>query len=91
MEPLMKEGDILVIDPNAPISEALGKVLLYNAEWPVIANGQELDVPVAHRAVARDKGGLLMSGDANRRTETKYRVTEQNYLGTVESIHRVTP
>ena len=42
-----------------------------------------------HRAVLRDRGGWLMSGDNNARSESWDRVTPQTYVGTVEALFEV--
>lgn len=84
MEPLIRGGDLLVIEPVAFEYLYVGQVIVYRAEWQPI--GSPL---VTHRIVYKDALGLVMSGDHNAHSEPGYRVTADNYIGLVAGIYRV--
>lgn len=83
MKPLLQGGESVVAVGEFPAVRK-GDVLIYdgtlNPYGPVTT--------IIHRAVAKDKGGWIMSGDNNAHTETWSRVTAQNYRGTVVAIYR---
>lgn len=61
-----------------------GEIITYQADWlPVGA------APVTHRLVKRESDGWILSGDDNRQTESKWRVTEKTYIGVVVAIYRL--
>ncbi len=43
---------------------------------------------VAHRCVLKDSDGWIMSGDNNAHSENKERMTRENYLGKLQSVHK---
>jgi hypothetical protein len=94
MEPLIYGGDKIVVAPTPLTRIADGSVIVYRPDWaPVLL--------VVHRIVASDASGKLVSGDnvkpdiadngRDQRTESRYRVTESNYMGEVVGIYRVKP
>lgn len=87
MEPTIKGGDIIVVDTNKENHSKLraGEIITYKADW---YKGVE---PVTHRLIKKDSYGWLLSGDANPDVETKWRVTENSYVGKVVAIYRVKP
>lgn len=83
MKPLLQGGESVVAVGEFPAVRK-GDVLIYdgtlNPYGPVTT--------IIHRAVQKDKGGWIMSGDNNANTETWSRVTANNYRGTVVAIYR---
>jgi len=57
-----------------------GALVIYRPVWH---NG----LPVIHGAALRDSAGWVMSGLANARSEPGERVTADNFLALVESVH----
>ena len=84
MEPLLRGGDIIVVEPYDYKLLRVGQVIVYVADWQPIGAP-----PVTHRIVYKDKLGLVMSGDHNEHSEPGYRVTATNYIGLVAGIYRV--
>lgn len=89
----MHGGDWVVVAPTPFVPDKLlGRVIVYRPSWDSL-------YPTAHRAVAADSYGLIMSGDNNRPridadgrnvvSEAPYRVTAANYLGEVVGLYRV--
>ena len=83
MKPLLQGGEKIVAVGEFPAVKR-GDVLIYegalNPYGPVTT--------IVHRAVQKDAGGWIMSGDNNAHTETWSRVTAQNYRGTVVAIYK---
>ncbi len=80
MEPLIV-GQAYVVCEWTPFSALkVGDIINYLPAW----NYGRLTV---HRIVAIDRGGLIMSGDNNRWSESWERVTADNYVNRVVSIH----
>ena len=80
MKPFLQGGEYVVTVANYDAIR-LGQILVYHAPYN--------KSPIVHRAVQKDKDGWIMSGDANRHTESWFRVTKDNYLGTVVSVYRL--
>lgn len=83
MEPVIR-GRVYVVAESIPYDHITkGDLLVYMGR----PNGAKPDrTSMLHRAVLRDKGGWLMSGDNNRWTESWDRVTPVTYVGTVTTI-----
>lgn len=60
----------------------LGTVVIYRPQW-------NLRQPVCHRLVAKDGLGFIASGDANKRSESWERVTEETFDSEVIAIWTV--
>ncbi len=89
MEPVLLGGDYIVVDPRTVYADVrLGQVVTYQATWTASDAP-----PVAHRALVRDSGGLLVGGDNvdGQHPENQWRVTQTNYIGVVDTIYRVKP
>ena len=84
MQPLIQNGDILVVAPSAFGPNLLGKVVVYLPKWN---NGGR----VAHRLVAAEDGGYIASGDNNATSEPQEPVTRNTFIGEVVAIYRTTP
>jgi hypothetical protein len=89
MEPTLKGGDMVVVsspalDPFENIKK--GDAVRYAAPGsPHFA----ADVgAIMHRAVLRDSLGWVMSGDHNAHSESKWRLTRENYLGRAVAVYR---
>lgn len=82
MEPVLLGGDYVVIQPVSFSNLVVGNIVAYNAEW---YNNQ----PVVHRIVGIDSEGLIMSGDNNPTSESRFRVTTKNYIGLAIARYRV--
>jgi hypothetical protein len=98
MEPVLMGDDYIVVDTRVPYEQVkIGQVINYHADW------QPPPLPtVTHRAVVRDKDGLLVEGDNVRpeidprtgqdiHSEARWRVTKDSYVGVVDTIYRVQP
>ena len=83
MKPLLQGGEKVVAVGEFPAVKK-GDVLFYDGEL----NPYAQPITLIHRAVDRDKGGWIMSGDNNANTETWSRVTANNYRGTVIAIYK---
>ena len=83
MKPFLMGGECVVVVASYPEIRK-GDVLIYNGELNPFAKAQT----IIHRAVQKDSGGWIMSGDANAHTETWSRVRPDNYLGTVVAIYQ---
>lgn len=83
MKPFLTGGECVVAVGDYP-SIKLGDVLIYEGTL----NPYATPTQIVHRAVDRDKGGWIMSGDNNAHTETWSRVKPENYRGTVVAIYR---
>lgn len=98
MEPLIRAGDWIVVAPpsRAPFTDdLLGRPCVYKAEWYYGL--------VLHRFISGNaKDGFIASGDGvrpdidprtgqNLRSEARYRVKAEDYVGRVEGIYRVQP
>lgn len=92
MEPTIWGGDWL-IEVRKPIEQVeIGEIITDRGDW------QKPEAPPeTHRVVLKDKDGLMVSGDNVNpvqadgvHSETQYRVREDNYIGTVLRIYRVT-
>lgn len=77
MKPYLQGGEIVVCKSDFE-GIKLGDVVVYRASFSY--------TPIIHRAVQKDKAGWIMSGDANRDSESWARVRKDNYLGTVVAI-----
>ncbi len=89
MEPVLLGGDYIVVDPRVAYTDVrLGQVITYQATWTASDAP-----PVAHRALVRDSGGLLVGGDNvdGQHPENQWRVTQTNYIGVVDTIYRLKP
>lgn len=80
MKPFLQGGEYVVTVANYEAIR-LGQILVYYAPYN--------KSPLVHRAVQKDKDGWIMSGDSAKHTESWYRVTKDNYLGTVVSVYRL--
>lgn len=92
MKPLLQDWDYVVIsspdkDPYENIQA--GDVVSYDASKSPHFDGSEMYKRVMHRAVMKDRLGWVMSGDANAHTESKWRLTKENYLGRLVAIYRL--
>ncbi len=93
MEPLLLGGDYIVVTWQPFASVEVGRVITYRADWAP-ANHP----PVTHRLVARDRDGGIASGDnvrpdiddngRNTRSEARYRITRETFIGVVFAIYR---
>lgn len=91
MEPLITAGDWVVTNTREAfdVKRLQGRVITYvpdPAQLPFLP-GTTLDTLIGHRAVAADGGGIIASGDNNRWSEAKGRVTTTNYRGEVVGIY----
>ncbi len=83
MEPFLTGGDWLVVE-RVPFAELKdGEIIVYRAQW-----AEKGAPPVCHRIAGRDKYGLIMSGDANRHSEARWRVTDADYAGKLIAVYR---
>jgi len=80
MKPFLQGGEYVVTVANYEAIR-LGQILVYYAPYN--------KSPLVHRAVQKDKDGWIMSGDSAKHTESWFRVTKDNYLGTVVSVYRL--
>ena len=83
MEPVIRGRVYVVAEPIPYDHITQGDLLVYMGR-PTAAKPDRTSM--LHRAVLRDKGGWLMSGDNNRWTESWDRVTPVTYVGTVTTI-----
>ena len=82
MEPTLTTDDRLV-SVRVPFEELKeGEIVTYKPSWA--KDGQV----ITHRLVQKDKGGWILSGDANKRSESFERMTPEKYLGKVVKIIR---
>lgn len=85
MEPLLTGGDYVVVDGRIPLTrDLLGHVITYHAAWQ--PDGL---LRVTHRMTDWDQYGGICEGDANRHSESRWRVTAANYIGAVVAIYRL--
>lgn len=92
MEPTIWSGDWLV-EIKKPIEQVeVGEVITAHGDWQ-----KPEDPPETHRVVDKDAGGLMVSGDNVNpvqadgiHSENQYRIRNDNYIGTVVRIYRVT-
>jgi len=83
MEQVIYMNDILVCVPSPFSNDLKGRVVVYRPKWN---NYQS----TTHRLVSGDaESGFIASGDNNRESEARERVTKDNYVGEVISIYRV--
>lgn len=85
MEPVIWAGDLLLVAPVPFKQVQLGQIIGCNPQWnPAIFE--------VHRVTIIDREGLGVEGDNvdAEHPENKYRVTGQNYIGTVTGIYHVT-
>lgn len=90
MQPLIVETDWIVVDGSVPYASVrVGQPITYlpDDDMRKIFPDLKPGVPVAHRVVAKDRHGLLLSGDNNARSEATKRVTEKHYIGVVVGIY----
>lgn len=80
MKPFLQGGEYVVTEANYDAIQ-LGQILVYQAPYN--------KSPIVHRAVQKDELGWIMSGDSAKHTESWYRVTKDNYLGTVVAVYRL--
>jgi hypothetical protein len=90
MEPLIVDGDGLVVDTKVPFKKCEeGDVLTYNAVWlPAGSN------PVTHRLSAWywNRSAAVMDGINNKYYEQKEQALEEsNYIGKVVKIYTARP
>ena len=83
MKPLLQGGEKVVAVGEFPAVRK-GDVLIYEGAL----NPYGPTTTIVHRAVQKDAGGWIMSGDNNAHTETWGRVTALNYRGTVIAIYK---
>jgi hypothetical protein len=90
MAPTIDVGDIIVVDTHAPYSERVpGEIVTYfgvDGEWK---DRPKDSPPITHRISSKHSDGFIMTGDNNRYSESRSRVTETNYVGLVVGIYRV--
>ncbi len=86
MEPLIRGRVFVVIKKHDYESIRKRQLLVYLGRPDARSEARQ---SLLHRAVLRDRGGWLMSGDNNARSESWDRVTPQTYLGTVEALFEV--
>lgn len=84
MVPTLLVGDYVVIEEKPWPDFVAPKIARYQADW-LPANADT----VLHRIVGRDSGGLIMSGDSNPFSESRWRVTEAKAKGILTGIWRV--
>lgn len=83
MEPFLTGGDWVVVS-RVPFAELKdGEIIVYRAQWTPKGSP-----PVCHRIVGRDKYGLIMSGDANKHSEARWRVNDADYAGKLIAVYR---
>ena len=83
MEPFLTGGDWLVVS-RVPFNELKdGEIILYRAQW-----ADKGLPPVCHRIAGRDRHGLIMSGDANKHSEARWRVNDADYAGKLIAVYR---
>jgi hypothetical protein len=84
MAPLIFQYDILICKKSQFSKNLLGKVCCYNALW-------NKESTVTHRATSWDENtkGFIMSGDANKYSESNYRMTDKEYIGEIIKIYRI--
>lgn len=91
MEPLLVAGDWIVTDPKQSfdVKRLQGRVIVYLPDPRLLPYmpGATLNTLIGHRAVAADGGGIIASGDNNRYSEARGRVTAANYRGEVVGIY----
>ena len=89
MSPTLEIGDYVVV--SSPANDPFENIV---AGDPVryLAHGSPHFSPdtgaIIHRAVLKDSYGWIMSGDANAHSESKWRLTRENYLGRAVAIYR---
>lgn len=96
MEPLLYGGYYVVVDTLSPYdSLTRGVVVTYHGGWlPPSAP------PVTHRTQLKDSDGWMMAGDnvrpdidpktgANLRSEARWRMTKETYIGKVVAIYAI--
>jgi len=81
MEPLIYAGDWIVSVKEPFSDDLLGKVVTYYYEPKKML--------LMHRLVSKDSGGFIGSGDNNKNTEMRSRITAKNYRSTVVAIYKV--
>jgi len=86
MKPLINGRVFVVIKKHAYDSIRQRQLLVYLGRPDARSEERR---SLLHRAVLRDRGGWLMSGDNNARSESWDRVTPQTYVGTVEALFEV--
>ena len=86
MHPTMEIGDCVIYVQKKDSEWKEGDIVMYKA--PSYVKTTRPDAPVAHRLVMKDKAGWIASGDNTPRSESQGRITKDNYLGTIVSIHR---
>jgi hypothetical protein len=86
MKPLINGRVFVVIKKHAYDSIQQRQLLVYLGRPDARSTERQ---SLLHRAVLRDRGGWLMSGDNNARSESWDRVTPQTYVGTVEALFEV--
>ena len=79
MRPFLQGGEVVVTEANYDAIK-LGQIVVYQAPYN--------KSPIVHRAVQKDGLGWIMSGDSAKHTESWYRVTKDNYLGTVVAVYQ---
>jgi len=79
MRPFLQGGEVVVTEANYDAIK-LGQIVVYQAPYN--------KSPIVHRAVQKDELGWIMSGDSAKHTESWYRVTKDNYLGTVVAVYQ---
>lgn len=86
MEPLIRGRVFVVIKKHDYDSIQRRQLLVYLGRPDARRPDRQ---SMLHRAVLRDRGGWLMSGDNNARSESWDRVTPNTYVGTVEALFEV--
>ena len=89
MEPILWGGDYIVVTllEKRPYSGLkVGEVVTYRADWQSAGAP-----PVTHRLAQKDKYGWILTGDNTPTYESRWRMTENEYLGTVVGIYRFKP
>ena len=83
MEPLI-HGKTFAVIKKCPFDAVVERDILVYRGRPDASRARR--VTMLHRAVLRDGRGWIMSGDNNRWSESWDRVTEDNYIGTVQAL-----
>lgn len=84
-DPLKTVMAFVVNDPNATFREmATGNLVTYRADWYAA-------FPVMHQAASQDADGWIMTGLHNPTYESRWRVTERNFVGIALRVYVLKP
>lgn len=81
MHPTLAGSDYLLAQKVKYDDLKEGEIVIYNPKWN---NGKS----TVHRLVQKDKGGWIMSGDNNKRSESWERMTPETYTAKAIKIIR---